>query len=236
MSNKMKPSGSLPYRAIKRTFDLLCSLVLMIPVGVVIGISAIFIKVEDGGPIFYMAERTGRFGIAFRMYKLRSMKVNAPDIRLADGSTYNGEDDPRVTRFGRFARKTSIDELPQVINIFKGEMSFIGPRPDTPMYLDEYTDEERIVLTVRPGITGYNQAVNRNSVLTKEKLKNDIYYVKNLSLLLDIKIVFMTIATVVSHKNINRLDTNTENTYVLGKECINGNKEMKTNYEKSSID
>lgn len=73
-----------------------------------------------------MAERTGRFGMPFRMYKLRSMKVNAPDIRLADGSTYNGEDDPRVTRFGRFARKTSIDELPQVINILKGDMSFIG--------------------------------------------------------------------------------------------------------------
>lgn len=218
MSNKMKPSGSLPYRAIKRTFDLLCSLALVIPVGVVICISAIFIKAEDGGPVFYMAERTGRFGIPFRMYKLRSMKVNAPDIRLADGSTYNGEDDPRVTRFGRFARKTSIDELPQVINILKGDMSFIGPRPDTPMYLAKYTDEERKVLTVRPGITGYNQAINRNSVLTKEKLKNDIYYVKHLSLWFDIKIIFMTIITVLSHKNINRSMTSDGDTYVLEEE------------------
>ena len=133
------------------------------------------------------------------------MKENAPDIRLADGSTYNGEDDPRVTKFGKFARKTSIDELPQVINILKGDMSFIGPRPDTPMYLDKYTEEERIVLTVRPGITGYNQAVNRNSVLTKEKLKNDI----------EIKILFMTVATVLGHKNINRADTDTGNTYIL---------------------
>src|SRR5699024_990117 len=164
----------------------------------------IFIKVEDGGPIFYMAERTGRFGIPFKMYKLRSMKVNAPDIRLADGSTYNGEDDPRVTKFGKFARKTSIDELPQIINILKGDMSFIGPRPDTPMYLEKYTPEERIILTVRPGITGYNQAINRNSVLTKEKLKNDIFYVKHMSLLFDIKIIFMTISTVLRHKNINR--------------------------------
>ena len=215
MSNEMKPSGSLMYRFIKRTFDIVCSVILMIPIGIVIGISCIFIKAEDRGSVFYMAERTGRFGKPFKMFKLRSMKENAPDIRLADGSTYNGEDDPRVTKFGRFARKTSIDELPQAINILKGDMSFIGPRPDTPMYLDKYTDEERIVLTVRPGITGYNQAINRNSVLTKEKLKNDIYYVNHLSLWFDIKIVFMTIATVLGRKNINRTDTSTENTYVL---------------------
>lgn len=211
----MKMSGSLPFRVIKRTFDLLFSLVLMIPIGIVIGISAIFIKAEDGGPVFYMAERTGRFGIPFKMYKLRSMKVNAPDIRLADGSTYNGEDDPRVTRFGRFARKTSIDELPQVINILKGEMSFIGPRPDTPMYLDKYTDEERMALTVRPGITGYNQAIKRNAVLTKEKLKNDVYYVKHLSLWFDIKIVFMTVITVLNHRNINRSTVTDGDTYIL---------------------
>lgn len=218
MSNEMKMSGSLPFRVIKRTFDLLFSLVLMIPIGIVIGISAIFIKAEDGGPVFYMAERTGRFGIPFKMYKLRSMKVNAPDIRLADGSTYNGEDDPRVTRFGRFARKTSIDELPQVINILKGEMSFIGPRPDTPMYLDKYTDEERMALTVRPGITGYNQAIKRNAVLTKEKLKNDVYYVKHLSLWFDIKIVFMTVITVLSHRNINRSTAADGDTYILDEE------------------
>ena len=218
MSNEMKMSGSLPFRVIKRTFDLLFSLVLMIPIGIVIGISAIFIKAEDGGPIFYMAERTGRFGIPFKMYKLRSMKVNAPDIRLADGSTYNGEDDPRVTRFGRFARKTSIDELPQVINILKGEMSFIGPRPDTPMYLDKYTDEESMALTVRPGITGYNQAIKRNAVLTREKLKNDVYYVKHLSLWFDIKIVFMTVITVLSHRNINRSTAADGDTYILEEE------------------
>ena len=218
MSNNIKPSGSVLYRFIKRLFDIVVSAILMIPIGIVIGISAIFIKAEDKGPVFYMADRTGRFGRIFKMFKLRSMKVNAPDIRLADGSTYNGEDDPRVTKFGKFARKTSIDELPQVINILKGDMTFIGPRPDTPMYLDKYTDEERIVLTVRPGITGYNQAVNRNSVLTKEKLKNDIYYVKHLSLWFDIKIVFMTIATVLGRKNINRADVSTEDVYVLEKD------------------
>jgi len=215
MSNNMKPSGSLPYRFIKRTFDITASAILMVPISLVIGVSGIAIKAEDKGPIFYMADRTGRFGKPFKMYKLRSMKVNAPDIRLADGSTYNGDDDPRVTKFGRFARKTSIDELPQVINILKGDMSFIGPRPDTPIGSAAYTDEEKIILTVRPGITGYNQAVNRNSVLTKEKLKNDIYYVKHLSLGFDIKIVFMTVATVLGRKNINRENVSKDNAYVL---------------------
>lgn len=218
MTNYYNPSGTLVYRFIKRTFDVFLSLFLLIPVGIVIIISSFFIKVEDNGPVFYMAERIGRYGKIFKMYKLRSMKVNAPDIRLPDGSTYNGEDDSRVTRFGRFARKTSIDELPQIINILKGDMTFIGPRPDTPMYLNKYTDEERIILTVRPGVTGYNQAINRNSVLTKEKLKNDIFYVKNMSLLFDIKIIFMTIMAVFRRKNINRIGSSKEETYILSEE------------------
>lgn len=218
MSNNMKPAGSVGYRFIKRTFDIVCSAVLMIPVGIVIGISSIFIKKEDNGPVFYMANRTGRFGKTFKMFKLRSMKVNAPDIRLADGSTYNGDDDPRLTKFGKFARKTSIDELPQIINILKGDMTFIGPRPDTPMGSAAYTEEEKMILKVRPGVTGYNQAVNRNSVLTKEKLKNDIYYVEHLSICFDIKIIFMTMVTVLGHKNINRTYADMKNTYVLNED------------------
>lgn len=214
MSSKTKLSGSLVFRFTKRTFDILLSLILMIPVILIVIISYIFIKIEDGGPLFYKAERTGLFGIPFKMYKLRSMKENAPDIRLEDGSTFNGDDDPRVTKFGKFARKTSIDELPQIINVLKGDMSFIGPRPDTPMYLDKYTDEEKIILTVRPGITGYNQAINRNSVLTKEKLENDVYYVKHLSLFFDLKIIFMTINTIIMRKNINRNYEESKDTFV----------------------
>ncbi|MCW6700868.1 sugar transferase [Anaerococcus sp. NML200537] len=204
MSSNMVATGSLPFRLTKRIFDIIFSLILLIPVMLIIFISFIFIKIEDRGPIFYKAERTGLFGKPFKMYKLRSMKVNAPDIRLEDGSTYNGDDDPRVTKFGKFIRKTSIDELPQIINVLLGDMSFIGPRPDTPMYLDKYTEEEKKILTVRPGITGYNQAINRNSVLTKEKLKNDIYYVEHLSLLFDIKIIFLTILTLLKRNNVNR--------------------------------
>lgn len=218
MSNNIKPSGSLGFRFIKRAFDIIFSAILMLPVGLVIVISAIAIKIEDKGPVFYMADRTGRYGNTFKMYKLRSMKVNAPDIRLADGSTYNGDDDPRVTKFGKFARKTSIDELPQVINILKGDMTFIGPRPDTPVGSAAYTEEEKVILTVKPGVTGYNQAVNRNSVLTKEKLRNDIYYVNHLSVLFDIKIIFMTVATVLGHKNVNRKNEDTCEMYVINED------------------
>lgn len=193
------------YEKVKRIIDFIISLVCMPIVGIIILFSGIAIKIEDRGPIFYMADRTGRYGRPFKMYKLRSMKVNAPDIRLKDGSSYNSEDDPRVTKFGKFARKTSIDEIPQLINVLKGEMALIGPRPDSTFYLDQYTEEERKILKVRPGITGYNQAVNRNIVGTKEKLRNDIYYVEHMSFLFDIKIIFLTIKTVCSHKNIYRV-------------------------------
>lgn len=215
MSSNLKPAGSITYRFIKRFFDLVCSTVLLIPFGIVISICAVIIKAEDRGSVFYSSNRTGRFGKVFKMFKLRTMKENAPDIRLADGSTYSGDDDPRLTKFGKFARKISIDELPQIINVLKGDMTIIGPRPDTPFGTAEYTSKEKIILTVRPGITGYNQVVNRNSVLTKEKLKNDIYYVNHLSLWFDIKIAFMTFATVFARKNINRVEICTEDAYIL---------------------
>lgn len=206
------------YIFFKRFLDLLLSLLILPFLPILIVLVGLCIKIEDGGPIFYMALRTGRYGKPFKMYKFRSMKVNAPDIRLADGSTFNSDDDPRVTKMGKFLRRTSIDEIPQFINVLIGDMALIGPRPDTPMDLDKYTDEERVMLNVRPGITGYNQAVNRNSVLTKEKLKNDIYYVKNMSFSLDIKIIWMTILVVLGNKNINRNESSNGESYILNSE------------------
>lgn len=164
----------------------------------------IAIKLDDGGPLFYMASRIGKGGKIFKMYKFRSMKVNAPDIRMEDGSAYNSEDDPRVTKVGRFMRKTSLDEIPQLLNVLIGDMALIGPRPDSAFYLEHYTPEERVILTVRPGITGWNQAVNRNSVGTKEKLQNDIYYVEHLSFAFDCKVIWLTFKSVLGRKNIYR--------------------------------
>lgn len=188
----------------KRLFDFILSLIclpflLLFFLGV-----AIAIKIDDHGPVFYSAKRIGKNGKLFKMLKFRSMKVNAPDIRLADGSTYNGDDDPRVTKVGKFIRKTSIDELPQILNVFVGHMSFIGPRPDPEDWLDKYTDEERVFLTVRPGITGYSQAYFRNAADGKQKIKNDVYYAQHCTLWMDIKIFFKTIKTVFKRENIYR--------------------------------
>lgn len=196
------------YNKVKRVIDFCISLIILPIVLALLLVVGIAIKLEDRGPIFYMGERIGYHGKIFKMFKFRSMKVNAPDLRYADGSTYNSEDDPRVTKVGRFLRKTSIDEIPQLLNVLIGDMALIGPRPDSAFYLSEYTDEERVILNVRPGITGYNQAINRNAVGTKEKLKNDIYYVQNMSFFFDVKIIFMTIKCVLFSKNVYRDVTN----------------------------
>ena len=181
----------------KRLFDILISLIALPVLLVVLIVLAPIIYFTDKGPVFYNAQRIGRNGKLFIMYKFRSMYVNAPDIRLADGSTYNGVDDPRVTPVGRFIRKTSIDELPQVLNILLGNMSLIGPRPDPPDWLERYPEDVKVFLTVRPGITGYSQAYFRNSADGAEKMKNDAYYATHCTFGLDVKIFFKTIATVL---------------------------------------
>ena len=202
-------------RFVKRFFDIIIGLigvVLTIPIFVVF---APIIHFTDGGPVFYNAKRIGKNGKLFKMYKFRSMYVNAPDIRNSDGSTYNGDDDPRVTKIGKFMRKTSIDELPQFLNVLFGQMSLIGPRPDPPSDMDIYTEEQKIKLTVRPGITGYNQAYFRNSIIQDEKFANDVYYAKNITFIFDVKIFFKTIISVLKHDNVYSevalMDKNNEN-------------------------
>lgn len=136
------------------------------------------------------------------MYKLRSMKMNAPDLRNEDGSTFNAENDSRLTKIGKFLRKTSLDETPQLLNVIKGDMSIIGPRPDLPEHIAFYEDKELRKLEIRPGMTGYSQAHFRNTVTWKERIRNDIYYIDNMSLWLDIKIFFATIVSVFKGSNI----------------------------------
>ncbi len=189
---------------IKRLLDIILSIIaipFLIPIVIIVGT---MIYLEDRGPIFYNGKRLGLHGKPFKMFKFRSMRVNAPDIRLEDGSTYNSDDDPRVTKIGRFIRKTSIDELPQLFNVLIGDMSWVGIRPDPLDWLDKYTDAERVILTVKPGITGYNQAYYRNSADSELKLKNDVYYAKNISFLLDAKCFLKTIKTVICRENINK--------------------------------
>ena len=204
----------------KRIFDLLIGIIGLPFFLIAFLVFGPIIKLTDRGPVFYVAERIGKDGKLFKMFKFRSMHVNAPDIRLADGSTYNGEDDPRVTKIGRFMRATSIDELPQLLNILNGTMSLIGPRPDPPDWLDVYPDEIKVFLSVRPGITGYSQAYFRNSADGEEKMKNDAYYAQHVSFLLDLKIFFKTIFTVLEHENTYK-DLSSEDEAVKNAESYN---------------
>lgn len=186
----------------KRLFDLLIS-ILIFPIFIVlVVIITPIIYIDDKGPIFYNAKRLGKNGKIFKMYKFRSMKVNAPDIRNEDGSTFNSKDDIRLTKVGRFIRKTSIDEIPQLINVFIGNMSFVGPRPDLPEHKDLYIDNEMRKLEIKPGITGFNQAYYRNTIEWKKRIENDIYYIDNLSFILDMKIVFKTVKMILLRKNV----------------------------------
>ena len=190
------------YRFIKRTFDLVCSLIAFPFFCILYVIVGIAIKIEDRGPIFYMADRIGKDGTLLRMYKFRSMKVNSPNIVNPDGSTYNSPTDSRLTKVGKFIRETSIDEIPQIINVIKGEMSLIGPRASEYDALPGYREDELDKLKVLPGITGYTQAYFRNGLTTREKRLKDAWYANNASLWLDTKIFFKTIQTVIKRENV----------------------------------
>lgn len=187
---------------VKPLFDWLVALVAFPFFCILWAFIAIAIKIEDGGPIFYMAERIGKDGKKLMMYKFRSMKVNAPNIINPDGSTYNAKDDPRVTRVGRFLRETSLDETAQLLNMLKGEMSLIGPRASGWSALDSYQPDEVDKMNVRPGLTGYSQAYFRNSIGVREKRLNDAWYANHVSFALDMKIFFKTIQTVLKHDNV----------------------------------
>lgn len=189
-------------RYFKRCFDFILAIIALpfwLLILLVIGPTIYF---QDRGSIFYNAPRLGKDGEVFKMYKLRSMKMNAPDLRNEDGSTFNSEDDPRLTNIGKFIRKTSLDETPQLLNIIKGDMSIIGPRPDLPEHLALYEGNEKRKLEIRPGVTGLNQAYYRNTVPWKERIKNDIYYIDHLTCWLDIKIFFKTAVSVLKREDV----------------------------------
>lgn len=187
---------------LKRIFDFVLAVIALPFWFIILIIIGPIIYLQDKGPIFYNAPRLGKDGRIFKMYKFRSMKVNAPDLRNEDGSTFNSENDPRLTKIGKFIRKTSLDETPQILNVVRGDMSFIGPRPDLPEALNIYSDNQEKKLLVRPGISGYNQAYFRNSVTSSEKFGNDVYYVQNLNFKMDIKIIIKTLETIIKRDNV----------------------------------
>lgn len=190
---------------LKRAFDLVASLLALIALSPVFLITAILIKLDSPGPVLYVAERIGKDGKPFKMYKFRTMVAKAR--RLGPGITYKA--DPRITRVGRFLRRAHIDEWLQFFNILRGDMSFVGPRPEAPTYVEYYTPQQREVLNARPGMTGpaqvqymQNEAamldattpdkVYLNEILPK-KLELDLQYIQNQSFLLDLKLLIQTL-------------------------------------------
>lgn len=188
----------------KRAIDLTVVILLLPLQLLVFVIVAPLIVVGDGGPIFYSAERRGKNGRTFTMYKYRSMKVNAPDLRNDDYSAVTSSNDPRVTRVGRVLRRTSVDELPQLFNVLIGDMSLVGPRPNlTRKDPATFTELECKRLIVRPGITGYSQATERNAATTEQKYEMDAFYVDYVSLSFDVKILLKTLTSVLGQRGIN---------------------------------
>jgi exopolysaccharide biosynthesis polyprenyl glycosylphosphotransferase len=192
---------------LKRMLDLTGSLVGLILLSPILLATAIIIKATDRGPIFFSQVRSGRNGRKFRMHKFRSMVVDAEKLKKEleklnemDGPVFKIKHDPRITRVGRFIRKTSIDELPQLFNVLLGDMSLVGPRPPLPSEVAQYQPWQRRRLSVKPGITGPWQVSGRNEISFEEWMRMDLEYIDNWSLWLDLRIIFMTIPVVLIHK------------------------------------
>ena len=206
MTNKKQQSRNrkefqIMYRFFKRFSDILISVIALILFSPLLLLVAILIKLESKGPAIFKQQRIGRGEKVFDIYKFRSMCVGAE--KMGSGQ-YSFKGDPRVTKIGRIIRKLSIDELPQLLNILKGDMSLIGPRPVLtyhPWDISEYTDEQKKRFLVRPGVTGLAQVNGRKTLEWTERIKYDVYYTEHMSLFLDIKIFFKTIIKIVCASN-----------------------------------
>jgi len=213
---------------IKRLVDLVLSTIGLIVLSPVFLIIAICIKVDSKGPVFFLQERAGFKGKPFMIYKFRSMVNNA--VNMGDGY-YTGENDPRITKVGKFLRNTSLDEIPQLINIIKGEMSIIGPRPTLMYQIKEYDDFQKRRLLMKPGVTGLAQVNGRNSLTWPQRIKYDVKYVDNYSLWLDIKIFFKTIGVVFKKEGVysekENFKINQKDEFLNKETAIDNNKKQK---------
>nr|WP_035147974.1 sugar transferase [Clostridium tetanomorphum] len=204
--NKYEKSNG--YFILKRTIDILGSLCGLILLSPIIIITAIAIKLDSEGPVFFSQERVGQNGTIFKMYKFRSMVTNAEEIlhQLKDKNEMSGpmfkiKKDPRITKVGHFIRKTSIDELPQLINVLKGEMSLVGPRPNLPREVIKFTDYQKTKLLAKPGLTCYWQVMGRNSIDFEQWMELDVRYVEERSTWVDIKLIFRTVKVLFGDEN-----------------------------------
>ena len=193
------------YRFIKRLFDVVASSVAVVILSPVFLIIAIAIKINDpAGPVFYTQTRVGKDGKPFKMFKFRSMVTNADELleKLRDqneveGAMFKMKEDPRITKVGKFIRKYSLDELPQLLNVVGGSMSIVGPRPPLPIEVKEYTDYDRQRLMVKPGATGMWQVGGRNALSFDQMVELDLTYINERSIWLDLKIMFETVKVMI---------------------------------------
>jgi len=183
--------------AIKRLFDIVSALVGLILGAPLFLLFAVLVRLESPGPHFFRQLRSGRRGRAFFMFKFRTMYQGAPHLRNPDGSAFVGRHDARVTRLGTFLREFSLDELPQFFNVLRGDMSLIGPRPETTEYTAELPEWARAKLQMRPGCLSLGLIHGRNELPWKERNELDVFYVQNYSLLLDLKIFFLGVWTML---------------------------------------
>lgn len=186
-------------KSLKRVFDFFGALIGLILLSPLFLITAILIKLDSPGPVFFKYERIGKNGKAFKPFKFRTMKEGT----IKEGLGYNiAQDDPRITKIGKFLRKWGIDELPQLINVLIGEMSLVGPRPTFRYQVEKYNDFQRKRLLVKPGITGWALIHGRNLPSWEKRIKYDVWYVENWSFWLDLKILFLTPFVVFSKKGV----------------------------------
>ncbi|MBC2582734.1 sugar transferase [Clostridium sp. DJ247] len=184
----------------KRILDFCGALLGILVLSPLIVITAIAVKLDSKGPVFFAQKRVGRDGIIFHMYKFRSMVTDAEKLldKLKDKNEMSGpmfkmKNDPRITRVGRFIRKTSIDELPQLFNVLKGEMSLVGPRPNLPKEVEKFTERQKIKLLAKPGLTCYWQVMGRNNIDFEEWMELDVKYVRERNIWIDIALIFKTV-------------------------------------------
>ena len=196
------------YRAIKRLFDFFVSLVLSIVTLPFFVFIAVAIKIDSSGPVFFVHNRVGKNGKRLPLLKFRTMVDGAenmikdftPEQRKEWEENYKLENDPRVTKIGKFLRKTSIDELPQLYNILIGQLSFVGPRPVTKEEIEKYGINKTVVLSVTPGLTGWWACNGRSNIDYDERMELELYYVEHASIILDVKILFKTFGVVLTHE------------------------------------
>ena len=196
------------YRFLKRLTDIIGALIGLILASPILLVVGIIIKLESKGPIVFSQTRVGLDGREFKMYKLRSMVVNAEELKKKleaqnemSGPMFKIKDDPRITKVGKFIRKTSIDELPQLVNVLKGDMSLVGPRPSLPKEVQQFEGWMLKRLEVKPGLTCYWQVMGRNNIEFEEWMELDVKYVRERSLWLDIKLIFKTFFVLFGDKN-----------------------------------